>query len=166
MGCTTTRRQRRLRTGEQANSCINNCGELLCPVSAQQLCIRVSIRPEAGNARSKKLIVELAKLGGLLVKKKRKECISAAQRDARNRVQQRAWKYDCAARRRPLNFRGPYAGKLKSPPSKSELPNGKSRQACQPRPARSPASRIRATMTKASRWPVSQSGGVIDDKGS
>jgi hypothetical protein len=66
----------------------------------------VSIRLEAADACSKKLIVELAKPSGLLVKKKRKECISAAQCDARNRVQQRAWKYDCAARRR-LEFSRP-----------------------------------------------------------
>jgi len=65
-----------------------------------------SIRLELADACSKKLIVELAKPSGLFVEKKRKECISAAQCDARNRVQQRAWKYDCAAKRR-LEFSRP-----------------------------------------------------------
>jgi hypothetical protein len=67
---------------------------------------RCSIRLELADACSKKLIVELAKPSGLFVEKKRKECISAAQCDARNRVQQGAWKYDCAAKRR-LEFSRP-----------------------------------------------------------
>src|SRR3978361_720861 len=69
-------------------------------------CALASIRLEAADACSKKLIVEFAKPSCFLVEKKRKERISAAQCDARNRVQQRAWEYDCAPKRRP-EFSGP-----------------------------------------------------------
>ena len=47
----------------------------------------VSIRLEGADTCSKKLIIELAKPSGLIVEKKRKECISAAHCNARNRVQ-------------------------------------------------------------------------------
>jgi hypothetical protein len=65
-------------------------------------------------------MVELAKPSGLLVEKKRKECISAAQCDARNRVQQRAWKYDCAAERR-LEFSRPVFRKAQIPAVKIRI---------------------------------------------
>src|SRR6516162_3866053 len=69
-------------------------------LSAQQPRLGESIRLVAADTWSKRLIVELAKSSGLLVEKKRKECISASPCDAGNRVHQRARKYDGAADRR------------------------------------------------------------------
>src|SRR5215472_9015735 len=69
-------------------------------LSAQQPRLGESIRLVDADTWSKRLIVELAKSSGLLVEKKRKECISASPCDAGNRVHQRARKYDGAADRR------------------------------------------------------------------